>query len=758
MDSGTGQISELLKHYDDLEKVSNIKQKLTREKAAIDGQLKAGVKSQIEVILKGVTSLSEAKLRADQVRDDMVRINKLRKDSRESVQNFEKINQVARALQNFEETQRFIDNFRTMQNELADIQRLMEEDGPFQIEHSTMPNLLAVHHGLSKLRDVKDDALFYAALSTEDVRRTIAKHFAALDKLVEEFDATIFVIAGCLLEVAGSGDRSLIVRVAKIIDHEEKLDMVYDITKEIMKDQQPAARDLLQSTNRFHRIPRHYPTRYFQAIEASVKQTFENCIDHFSDQDGNYNILQVLDSLKFIFTDLEMAKTALTRLMPERWKIFDKYVEYYHKATYELLNGMMANDPTAADILHILEYVKNYYAGMQETLGVSQEQLVPKLLDGKEDSLYDEYLALLVSKLREWYTTFARTEKENFVLRQVPPDTLEGGFLGMDGEQTMFKLITQQIDVAINSGQGRILAGCIEECASILKQRQGDWDRLMKKQVQLQLEDTATDEASSSVPGGLVEYLIALANDQIRAADYTEAISSQKSQLVSKKYQNKIVTLLDDVCDGYILLSKSCIHGLINIIFNDLTSPYNEIFESSAWYKGRPTRQIVDTILEYAIDCQQHMNPILLEVFMEELLHETVAHYLTALGNGTSLIKVPKGTDRIKLDIELFYGLFTENNFGLEDQVVQDSFRIFEHLLSVLESPMSDMLARFQELRADFWDAPLDMFEKMMMIRKDYDSRIVKGIMHQVRNEALQTHPTEQKQPTYLARYQPKKR
>lgn len=36
----------------------------------------------------------------------------------------------------------------------------------------------------------------------------------------------------------------------------------------------------------------------------------------------------------------------------------------------------------------------------------------------------------------------------------------------------MFSIITQQIDVAAESGQGRILFGTVQECGNILKERQ----------------------------------------------------------------------------------------------------------------------------------------------------------------------------------------------------------------------------------------------------------------------------------------------
>jgi hypothetical protein len=389
---------------------------------------------------------------------------------------------------------------------------------------------------------------------------------------------------------------------------------------------------------------------------------------------------------------------------------------------------------------------------MDKGLGVPKDKLTPPLLDGREDQLYDDYLSLIVSKLREWKANLSTTEKDNFVNRQVPPETDGDNRLGMPGEVIMFSMISQQIDVAADSGQGRILAGCVQECCNILKERQQDWETTMKKQVQLQLEDTAVDDASSAVPGGLFEYLIALANGQIKGADYTEAISSKLAPSVSKKYRSQITSNLDSVSDGFIVLAKSCITGLISIIVNDLKPAFKELFDSSAWYKGRPLRQIADTVLEYTVDCDQHLNPIIFEVFVDDILEETILHYLNALV--PSSLKVSKGTDQIKKDIEVLYDLFTGSNYNSPENV-QLHFVVFEHLLATLEAPVVELPERFQALRKDFWDASLDIFEKMVRARKDIDSKTVKEIMVKVRNDALQhQQPSESLQPTYLSRFQ----
>lgn len=328
----------------------------------------------------------------------------------------------------------------------------------------------------------------------------------------------------------------------------------------------------------------------------------------------------------------------------------------------------------------------------------------------------------------------------------------------------MFSMISQQVDVAAESGQARILVGTVEECGSILKERQASWEATMREQVHLQLNEPTDVKGSNSsdidgtnaggVPGGLVEYLIALANDQIKGADYAEAISGKTAGMVSKKYRNQIISTWDFVCDGFIGLAKSCIAGLISIIFHDLTPPFQELFSKSSWYKGRSIKQITDTIAEYTADCKIHLNPIIFDVFVDDVLEETIIKYLSALqhNHGVSL-SIPKATDQIKKDIEALYILFSKN---YEDpRHVQNQFRVFEHLLATLESDLDVLPNLFLGLRHDFWDAPLELFEAIVRARKDIDSKTAREIIATVRNQALHQseQPAEHQQPTYLSQF-----
>jgi hypothetical protein len=81
---------------------------------------------------------------------------------------------------------------------------------------------------------------------------------------------------------------------------------------------------------------------------------------------------------------------------------------------------------------------------------------------------------------------------------------------------------------------------------------QDQWTRLVD------VENKKMSERSDEVPSGLVEYVIALANDHIKSAGYTDALSARLEPLISEKYRVTINERLNDAIDGYPDVAKKC--------------------------------------------------------------------------------------------------------------------------------------------------------------------------------------------------------
>lgn len=101
-------------------------------------------------------------------------------------------------------------------------------------------------------------------------------------------------------------------------------------------------------------------------------------------------------------------------------------------------------------------------------LQIPPELLAPALLDGREQSLIEDYLGLIVRKMDEWSNNLMRTETRDFVERNDPPETDADAMYGMQGAVIMFQsafvapwlvsrahmhtVVNQQVELACDSG------------------------------------------------------------------------------------------------------------------------------------------------------------------------------------------------------------------------------------------------------------------------------------------------------------------
>jgi exocyst complex component 3 len=327
-----------------------------------------------------------------------------------------------------------------------------------------------------------------------------------------------------------------------------------------------------------------------------------------------------------------------------------------------------------------------------------------------------------VKKLDEWSNNLMRTEIEEFTTRAGPPELDADGMYGTQGAVILFQMVNQQVDVATESGQGAILARVVTEVNRVMRGRQEQWTKA------IETEFKKYAEKPDEVAEGLSEYTIALANDQIKCADFTEALLSRLEPLVSEKYRVTINERLNDAFDGYLDVAKKCTQTLIDIIFNDMKPATKQLFQAN-WYDDI-MRQIVETMQDYMTDYQNYLNPTLLEVLVEDLLEAFRVTYLNALANSSKL-RMPAATDRIKDDVSAVFQFFSTLKPPKE---LESYFEIVEMILAMLESSKDIAFLSFLSF-ARVHGPNIAFVEGLMKSRGDLDRTAVNEVMESIKRK-----------------------
>jgi exocyst complex component 3 len=472
------------------------------------------------------------------------------------------------------------------------------------------------------------------------------------------------------------------------------------------------------------RVIKHYRSKMTKAIIESIRDLFDEAYKR-----DEQNPAAFLGGLQWIYQDLIRIEADVVPCFPPSYEIYSLYIREYHKTLNATIKRLIESGPEASALLILHSWIKEYKKNMKE-LNVPPELLEPPLLDGKEQRIIDDYLNLIIRKLDEWSANLMRTELEQFTTRAEPPEVDSDGIYGTQGAIILFQMVNQQVDVATESGQGAILARVVAETNRVMRGIQDQWTKAVEAEFKKQTEKP------EDVAGGLVEYCIALANDQIKSADYAEALLARLEPLVSEKYRVTINERLNDAIDGYLDVAKKCTQTLIDIIFNDLKPATKQLFQGP-WYDGI-MRQIVETMRDYMTDYQTYLNTSLLELLVEDLLDTFLVTYLTALAN-TNKLRMPAATDRIKDDVReafSFFGTFKPS------QELERYFDVVDMILSLLEASKGMVFLSFWSF-AKVHGPNIAFVECLMKARGDLDRSAVNEVMESVKRKVKEEGLTD---------------
>jgi exocyst complex component 3 len=186
-----------------------------------------------------------------------------------------------------------------------------------------------------------------------------------------------------------------------------------------------------------------------------------------------------------------------------------------------MINVMTEGEVEPATILILIKWVREYYESMSARLDVSEDLLEPKLLDGREAELLDSYVMLVRAKLTEWLRNILANESTEFLDRKSPPESDTAGQYLLTGSVIAFQMFNQQLDVVSTTSNAQLSNNIVHECCSVMGEFQTAWMKLVDN------EFNKFQHKAADLNEGLVEYLIALANDCMRSAEFSETISAR---------------------------------------------------------------------------------------------------------------------------------------------------------------------------------------------------------------------------------------
>jgi hypothetical protein len=739
VESATAKLAELLRHPEDLDKIAALKAEFTRKKAAVDGQLRHGLREQLELTQSGMDSITEGQRTVNLIKEEMMKIDKLCAEAQNMIQDFPHINLVAQTHRNFEAVEKMRNDIQTFEARLEQLETWLAQDDQ---DPANQERLLQIHFGLTQLRDIRDDAMAQVK-STEDGSTelidnltledggTVQELFARLDDVIEWFDKHIGEACINLIELVQSGNDGMVVRLAVIVEEEEKTDKKVKALQDAQREYKDLA-SRFKSINAGPKELRGYKDKFIKSIEYVCLAQMDEAKDKFADDPDKID-----KYFKWYFNNLNTVKLGMVHLMPKKWKIMETYTNMYHKAMHDFLIAIADDESLPPQyVLAVINWVDRYYAKMAK-LGFAEDDLQPHVIDNRSQELTRTYRSVIVKAVDQYMDRINAHDRKSFLNQDRDAYEINAdGIFQTRSLGDVWTLFSQNLAVAANSERNDVAEGVVDSMFRTLISRQRIWTQLIddERDKYTGLNPTLDGETVAVFQ----EWLIALANDQIICIDDEEDVNGRASfvtvferevvPLVSQQYANdRLTAQVDELKNGYIDISSKCIQVFCQLIFLTDFKPILSHFFVPAWYQRTDMASIIATFRDYLNDYEQQVHRSLRDLLIDSLADELLIQYLSAVRNkGVKFRRTDQFAAKMKDDLITAFDFFRE--YGPQGQEIMQRWRAVEYFLKLLESDKTQVPFAYEELKYNYKEVHISWVEAVLRTRDDFERSMLNAV------------------------------
>jgi exocyst complex component 3 len=555
--------------------------------------------------------------------------------------------------------------------------------------------------------------------------------FARLDDVIEWFDKHIGEACINLIELVQTGNDGMVVRLAVIVEEEEKTDKKVKALQDAQREYKDLA-SRFRSINSGPKELRGYKDKFIKSIEYVCQAQMDEAKEKFNDDPEKID-----KYFKWYFNNLNTVKLGMVDLMPKKWKILQTYTNIYHNAMHDFLIGFADDESLPPQyVLAVINWVDKYYAKMAK-LGFAEDDLQPHVIDNRSQELTRTYRSVIVKAVDQYMERINAQDRKSFLNqdREAYEINADGIFQTRSLGDT-WTLFSQNLSVAANSERNDVAEGVVDSMFRTLISRQRIWTQLIDEE-----RDKYTG-LNPSLDGETVavfqEWLIALANDQIICIDDEDEINGRASfvtvferevvPLVSQQYSgDRLPAQVDELKNGYIDISSKCIQIFCQLIFLTDFKPILPKFFTADWYLRTDMASIIATFRDYLNDYIEQIHRSLRDLLIDSLADELLIQYLSAVRNkGVKFRRTDQFGAKMKDDLMTAFEFFRE--YGQQGTEITQRWRAVEYFLKLVESDKSQVPFVYEEFKYSYKDVHISWVEAVLRTRDDFERSMLNAV------------------------------
>ncbi|CAG8432761.1 494_t:CDS:2 [Diversispora eburnea] len=565
-------------------------------------------------------------------------------------------------------------------------------------------NLKYIHNQLSQLEKSRDNNMRQAYINQSFEINTLQDYYKPLEEFSKDFDSYLWESTRKIITFDWQA-KTAIVQLVEIIEEKDAVAYESDLTSNTLNE----------------RKIKSYKEKFSETLKDSIIAKFGNILNK------ERSHLAIIDKLEFVYEDL---KSINNQIAPQFPNISRELVLTYHKNVYSLLDDILQSKPDVEIIFRLIRWVRQYHIIVLidlQDLQMSKDLLKPQLLDGREQELVDEYINIMCSKIQEWKPNLIKNNIEEFIKRAQNPDIIDENQLFRLTETSItINMINQTVEIAINSAHNKILVETIKECCQVMIDLQQDMNRT--------LESESLKFIEKIPPDNFIEYAFALANDQLRYADFIEEII-KRTQTTSKECIYEIKEKTSLILDGCFRLANIAIDTIMKIIYNEI----NEFLElhTSSWYK-EPGKFMKDIIAKLRSDTEHyrpHLKLYLFDKFIRTMTQFFVIAYIESMIKNNTKYKMPQCLELMKQDIQEAHEYF---GIYLKATEIEQQFDPILKLQEFLTTNGKWIDKDYNSIKNAYGDIPRKLLKKFLSKRNDLNKFQLKMLGKTIKTKELE--------------------
>lgn len=598
--AATKYFTNMLKKSGQLEKVEQLKNRISRKKTSTEVMLKTAMQSQLDGVTIGM----------EQLRNALDDINKVKIYLNQTKHSFINLPSLGYKLQDVRTKQMQHSQYMTANENMKHLFTVPESiektkqwinDGKF----------LHAHQCLIDLENSRDDLLFEVHKLPNQApsdKILLKAYFEDVEVMSNMLKKQIKLVLSRTLNTVRK-EPMVIVTVLRIIEREERAD-IFALQRHKQSGFMPPSR------------PKKWKEMAFDVLKKSVDQRIEGTQVNERSDNKMWLVTYLELCRQLILEDLRVVKTLCVPCFPPLYDIFDKFVYMYHSSLSENLNDIITNGLEGNEYVTIISWVTNTYSGIElmlhPELNIDIAKVGPLLKSTTVFDLQSKYLEYIKSNYKEWMLKTLDTEKNDWYAGASPEVGPDGCF-HTAAPVIIFQMIDQNLQVT------KTISQHLTHKALLLSVDSVSLYGLSYKEAVIEFKKKHFEDRSK-VPF-FTHCIITVLNNCLQ---FIELALEMKQHYWSSDFKDQSSTAYEKLIKTFQNLRDEAAQFLLEEALIDLDSHFQDLI-TTKWLTSFISIETICVTLEDYFQDYTHLKPKNLEYIILEAEDIIVRRYIMAI-------------------------------------------------------------------------------------------------------------------------------